>query len=225
MRVNLVVVVDPGRQLTHDGLGIRSGTDADIVAFDCADEGFSHSIALRTFDGRRSRFKPDIASEAAGIACNVAAAIVGQPFDGERQAVDPAEPMLDGGHHQVPHIVAGDAARGGEEAHGFPVTAIEREGNPHPLAIVAADLEAIGAPASIALIDRDAAVMPPLDTASMAIEQQAMGLHHPVNPLVIGRRPELARISKWYTTSGTFPRTPVRGHGRMRSARDNRRSR
>jgi hypothetical protein len=27
--------------------------------------------------------------------------------------------------------------------------------------------------------------MPPLDTASMAIEQQAMGLHHPIDPLVI----------------------------------------
>jgi hypothetical protein len=33
----------------------------------------------------------------------------------------------------------------------------------------------------------DAAVMPPLDTASMAIEQQAMGLHHPVDSLMIGR--------------------------------------
>ena len=38
-----------------------------------------------------------------------------------------------------------------------------------------------------ALIDRNAAVMPPLDTASMAIEQQAMDLHYPVDPLVIGR--------------------------------------
>ena len=187
MRVNLVVVGDPRRQLTHHGLGIRSRTDADVVAFDRADEGFSHSVALRTFDGRRSWFKTDVASEAARIASNVAAAVVRQPFDGDRQAVDPAEPMLDGGHHQVPHVVAGDAARGGEEAHGFPVTAIEREGNPHPLAIVAADLEAIGAPTPIALIDRNAAVMPPLDTASMAIEQQAVDLHHPVDPLVIGR--------------------------------------
>ena len=102
-------------------------------------------------------------------------------------AVDPAEPMFDGGYHQVTHVVPGDAARGSEEAHGFPITAIERKRNSHPLAIVAADLEAIGAPAPIALIDCDAAVMPPLDTASMAIEQQAMGLHHPVDPLVIGR--------------------------------------
>src|ERR1700751_5762895 len=90
VRVNLVIVGDPRRQLTHYGLGIRSGTNADIVAFDCADEGFSHSIALRTFDGRRSWFKPDVASEAAGITCNVAATVVGQPFDGDRQAVDPA---------------------------------------------------------------------------------------------------------------------------------------
>ena len=95
--------------------------------------------------------------------------------------------MLDGGYHEVPHIVGGDAACGGEEAHGFPITAIERKRNPHPLAIVAADLEAVGASAPIALIDCDTAVMPPLDIASMAIEQQAMGLHHPIDPLVIGR--------------------------------------
>jgi hypothetical protein len=55
--------------------------------------------------------------------------------------------MLDGGYHEVPHIVGGDAACGGEEAHGFPITAIERKRNPHPLAIVAADLEAVGASA------------------------------------------------------------------------------
>ena len=164
MGVNLVIVGDPRRQLTHYGLGIGSGTDADIVAFDCADEGFCHSIALRTFNGRRSWFETDVASEAARIAGNVAAAVVRQPFDGDRRAVDPAEPMLDGGYHQVTHVVAGDAARGSEEAHGFPITAIERKRNPHPLAIVAADLEAVGAPAPIALIDCDTAVMPPLET-------------------------------------------------------------
>ena len=81
MRVNLVVVGDPRRQLTHHGLGIRSRTDADVIAFDRADEGFSHSVALRTFDGRRSWFKTDVASEAARIASNVAAAVVRQPSD------------------------------------------------------------------------------------------------------------------------------------------------
>ena len=41
--MNLIVVGDPGRQLTHYGLGVRSRTDADAVRFDCANEGFSHS--------------------------------------------------------------------------------------------------------------------------------------------------------------------------------------
>ena len=41
--------------------------------------------------------------------------------------------------------------------------------------------------AAIALIDGDASVMSPLGAASMAIEQEAVHLHHPVNPLVIGR--------------------------------------
>jgi hypothetical protein len=95
--------------------------------------------------------------------------------------------MLDGRHHQVPHVVTRDAACGSEEAHGFPVTAVEREGDPHSLAIVAADLEAIGTPAPITLIDRDAAIMPALGTTGMAIEQKAIDLHHSVNPLVIRR--------------------------------------
>jgi hypothetical protein len=30
----------------------------------------------------------------------------------------------------------GDAAGGGQEAHGFPITAVERKRNPHPLAVV-----------------------------------------------------------------------------------------
>ena len=67
------------------------------------------------------------------------------------------------------------------------MTASEREGDPHPLTVVAADLKAIGAPAAIALIDGDASVMSPLDAAGIAIKQRAVDLHHPVNPLVIGR--------------------------------------
>src|SRR5262249_48992051 len=58
----------------------------------------------------------------------------------------------------------------------------------HPFTVVTADLKAVGAPAAVALIDGDASIMAPLDAAGMAIEQEAVDLHHPVNPLVIGRR-------------------------------------
>ena len=74
MRVNVVVVGDPSWQLTHDGFGIWSRTDADIVALDRANEGFSHSVALWTFERRRPRFEADVAGEAAGVAGDVAEA-------------------------------------------------------------------------------------------------------------------------------------------------------
>src|SRR5262245_8488625 len=83
-------------KLVHDGVCIRARTDADIVTLDGADEGFSHSIALWTFDRRGSRLEADVASEAACLAGEVTAAIVGQPLDGDRQATDRAEAMLDG---------------------------------------------------------------------------------------------------------------------------------
>ena len=98
-----------------------------------------------------------------------------------------AEPMLDGSHHQVTHVLAADAAGGGEEAHGLAITAVEREGDPHLLTVVAADLKAVGAPTAIAFIHCDPTVVPPLDAAGMAIEQEAVDLHHPVDPFVIGR--------------------------------------
>ena len=47
------------------------------------------------------------------------------------QAIDLAEPVLDGRHHQVAHVLAGDAAGSGQEAHGFPITAVERKRNPY----------------------------------------------------------------------------------------------
>src|SRR6185369_9853086 len=157
----------------HHGLGIGTRIDAHIVALDRANKGFGHSVALRTFDWRGSRLEPDVAGEAAGVTSQVAAAVVGEPFDRDREAIDPAEAVFDSRHHQVTHIRAGDASRGGEEADGLPITAVECEGDPHPLPVVAANLEAIGAPASIAFTHRDAAIMAPLDSAGMAIEQHA----------------------------------------------------
>ena len=104
------------------------------------------------------------------------AAVIRKPFDRDGQAIDPAEPVLNGSHHQVAHVLAGDAADSGQEAHGFPITAVERKRNPHPLAVVAADLKAVGAPTPITFIHCNAAVMAPLVLANVAIEQQAVNL-------------------------------------------------
>ena len=72
-----------------------------------------------------------------------------------------------------------------------PVAAVEREGDADLFAVVAADLEAVGAPAQIGARDSDAAVVTALDPASMALEQKAMDLHHPIDPLAVGGRTAL----------------------------------
>lgn len=96
--------------------------------------------------------------------------------------------MLDGGDHQVADILGGDAASGGDVSHGFPATAVEREGDADLLAVVATDLQRIGPPAGIAPVDSDATVVAPfLALAAMGLEQQAMNLRHAVCPLWIGR--------------------------------------
>jgi len=81
----------------HDGLCIRARTDADIVTFDRTDEGFGPSIALWTFDWRRSRFETDVAREPACLVADVTATIVGQPLDGDQQAID--QPGATNGPH------------------------------------------------------------------------------------------------------------------------------
>jgi len=60
---------------------------------------------------------------------------------------------------------------------------------PHPLAVVATDLEPVGAPAQVRAIDGDAAVVPPLDAvAGVTLEQEAVHLHDPVDALDVNRR-------------------------------------
>ena len=115
MRVNGVVVGDPGRQLSHHGLGIGTRIDAHIVALDRANKGFGHSVALRTFDWRGSRLEPDVAGEAAGVTSQVAAAVVGEPFDRDREAIDPAEAVF---HSRVRAAIDGRGRAAAETVAG-----------------------------------------------------------------------------------------------------------
>lgn len=148
------------------------------------------------FDGGCARPEVDLAGEAAGLSGGVAATVIRQPLDGRGQPVHTAEAVLDGGGHEVAHILGRYAGSGGNKAHRLAIAAVQREGDPHLLAVVAADFEAVGAPAGVASIDGDAPIVATLvRLAAMALEQQAMHLHHPVDPLGIGRRwPAIARL-------------------------------
>ena len=105
-----------------------------------------------------------MSGRSAGLVRDVAGAVIGQPLDGLRQSIDPAEAMLDGRHHQVANIVTLDPFGRSHEAHGFPVAAVEREGYPDLLAVVTGDLEAVRAPPKFAAVDGDrpsAAILTP----------------------------------------------------------------
>jgi hypothetical protein len=94
VRANRIVASDPGWQLAHHRLGIRSRADANLITLDGANERLSYAVTLRTFDRRGSRFKTDVSGKAAGIA---SAAVVRHPLDDVRQTIAPAEPAFFGG--------------------------------------------------------------------------------------------------------------------------------
>src|SRR6185312_1836873 len=97
--------------------------------------------------------------------------------------------MFDALDHQIANVGAVDAAGRRHPGDRLPVAAVEREGDPHLFTIVAADLEAVRAPAGIGPVDGNAPVVPPfLAAPGMAFEQQAVRLHDPVDPLHIYRR-------------------------------------
>jgi hypothetical protein len=105
------------------------------------------------------------------------------------QFVDQPEAALDALDHQIANVGTVDAAGGRHPGDRLAVAAVEREGDAHLLAIVAADLEPVRAPAGVGAVDRNAAVMLPLLAGSgMALEQQPVHLHDPVDPLHVDRR-------------------------------------
>src|SRR6185436_19548926 len=168
--VNLVVVRQPGWKLAQHGLGVRNRGDANVVALQGAHERLSHAVRLWALERGRAGHQPDVPGEVAGLPGEVAAAVVGQPLDLDGQAVDPSEPVFDGGHHQVAHVLARDAAGGCHEANNLPVAAVEGEGHAHALTVVAADLQAVRAPAGVARVHGNAPLVPALLAAGVALE-------------------------------------------------------
>ncbi len=128
MRVDGVVVVEPAWQLADHGSGVGLFGDANVVPLHGAHERFGHAVGLRAFDGCCAAPEVDLAGEAASLLGGVAAAVICQPFDGGRQAVHAAEAVLDGGGHEIAHVLGGYASSGGNKAHRLAIAAVEREG-------------------------------------------------------------------------------------------------
>src|SRR5215471_489331 len=192
VRMDGVVMLEPRVELAqHTGrIGFRA--DPRVIPLDGFDEGLGHTVRLGALDRRRARNQADIARQSTGLTGGVRRAVIRQPFNRLGQFVDQAEAALDAFDHQVANVGAVDAAGRCHPGDRLAVAAVEREGDPHLLAVVAADFEPVRAPAGIGAIDRDAAIMPPFLAASgMALEQQTVRLHDPVDPLHVHHRAAL----------------------------------
>ena len=111
-------------------------------------------------------------SQGTRLTGGVRRAVVRQPFDCFWQFVDQPKASLDALDHQVADIRAVDAAGRRHPGDRLAVAAVEREGNPHLLAVVAADFKSVRAPAGIGAVNGNAAIVPPFLTgAGMAFEQ------------------------------------------------------
>ena len=166
MRVKLVVVGEPSRELIDDGAGVWPGTDPGVVALQRPDEGLGHAVRLRAFDWRGAGHETDVAGEPTSVVRGIAAAIVGQPLDRFGKRVDLPEAMFDAEHHEVTNVLGADPGGCCDIAHGFTVTAVESEGDADLLAVVTGDLQPVRTPARVADVDRDPAIMPALLVAA-----------------------------------------------------------
>lgn len=182
-------MVEPEWQLRHDGFGIWGGIHRDAIALEGFDEGLGHTVRLRAAHRRGARFHADVAEQGRGVPSNEAGAVVGKPFDGLGQHVDAAKAVLDSRDHEVLHVLALDALGGGDMGDCVTVAAVEGEGDPDLLLVVAADLEAVGAPSDVRAFDGDLTVMATLlGRSGVAHQQQIVHLHDSVNALGIGPR-------------------------------------
>jgi hypothetical protein len=122
--------------------------------------------------------EPDRVSERDRLVRREAAAVVSQPLHRLRGS-ERAEVVLDGERHEVAHGDATDAARTGGPGEDPAVVGVDREGDPHSVAVPAGDLEHVGGPASVGGGCRDLAVVRSLPAATgVQGQQQAGPLHH-----------------------------------------------
>ena len=172
MRVYVIVILEPGWQLLHDGDGIWPWVYAGIVALKGFDEGLADAVAFRASDWSEARNKVQRGCEIDGLSGGIGRAIISQPLD-RRGRAERIEPSLNAIKHHVADHFAGDAAGlSGDPGDDLAVMGVDGEGDAHHLAVPAWNLKAIGCPTLVRGRRDDAALMSPNGTpAGMGLQQ------------------------------------------------------
>lgn len=152
MRMHVVVVGEPNRQLLKNRQCIPRWIDVHIVPLERFDERFGHAVALRRAIRRSTRRQADVLCKASRLPSNVARSVVAEPFCGTGQTGNLPKALDHRLHHHIPNEFAADARGRRGKGDRLPIATIEAEGHPHPFAIATADLKAIGAIPLIAVL-------------------------------------------------------------------------
>ena len=79
--MKLVVVLEGDGQISHRSRHVWFGHEGDVVAFHRLQEAFGHAVALRTAHRHGQRLQAYLGRECSRSMCDVARAVVGEPFD------------------------------------------------------------------------------------------------------------------------------------------------
>jgi hypothetical protein len=92
MRVYVIVILEPGWQLLHDGDGIWPWVYAGIVALEGFDEGLADAVAFRASDWREAWNKVKRSGKISGLSGGIGGTIISQPLDrrGRAERIEPS---------------------------------------------------------------------------------------------------------------------------------------
>jgi hypothetical protein len=109
MRVYVVVILEPGGQLLHDGDCTWPWVYAGIVALKGFDEGLADAVAFRASDWREAWNKAKRSGKMSGLGGGIGGTFISQPLDRRRRA-ERIEPSLDAiKHHVADHFAVAAA--------------------------------------------------------------------------------------------------------------------
>ena len=177
MRMVVVVVVDPGRELLQHRENVRPRLYACTLALEGLDEGFAGTVAFRAPDRGKAGQEGEGGNKLEGLASGLSGPVIRGALHGTG-CPQGIEPSLDAGEHQNAHHLAADAAGAGLPGDDLAVTGVDGEGDPHDFAVRAADLQPVRGPA---LVGRRSYDLPFMRTNRPQADirlQQKVGLRH-----------------------------------------------
>jgi len=93
VRVILIVILKPLRQLLHCGPGVIKGVHLDVIPLKCLYKRLRHTVGLRAVIGGRADPEAHKPAEVAGLIGRICRAVVAQPLYEAGQLIDKSKAL------------------------------------------------------------------------------------------------------------------------------------